>query len=145
MAVENANVFLSYNVGASSDLGGVSQLVSMYKPTFIFLQEVTLITDNLVAVPGLEAYQGVSNVDPLGGGKPGTATLWLTGIEGVVVTNIVSRRVQYITTANDGIFINLYAPSGTQGERERRLLFNQDLLPMVLAAPPRPTLVGDWN
>ena len=122
MDVSNDNVFLSYNVAARSDLGGVSQLVAMLQPTFIFLQEVTLSSENLVAVPGLEAYQGVSNVDPLGGGKPGTATLWKSGIEGIVVDNIVSRRMQYITTGNDGIFINLYAPSGSQGERDRSVL-----------------------
>ena len=79
------------------------------------------------------------------GNKPGTATLWKSGIEGIVVDNIVSRRMQYITTGNDGIFINVYAPSGSQGEQERRVLFSQDLLTLVEAAPTRPTLVGDLN
>ena len=145
MDVEYNNVFLSYNVAASTDLGQVSQLVAMFKPTFIFLQEVTLDSDSLVAVPGLYGYRGVSNVDHLGATKPGTATLWRTDVEGVVVSNLVPRRVQYITTGNDGIFINLYLPSGSQGERERRVLLTQDLMPMLQAAPARPTLVGDWN
>ncbi len=76
MDVSNENVFLSYNVAARSDLGGVAQLVAMVQHTFIFLQEVTLSSDNLVEVPGQEAYHGVINVDPLAGGKPDTATLW---------------------------------------------------------------------
>ena len=80
MDVLNENLFLSYNVAARSDLGGVAQLVAIVQPTFIFLQEVTLSSDNLVTVPGLESYQGVSNVDPQGGNKPGTATLWKSGI-----------------------------------------------------------------
>ena len=107
MDVESTNVFLSYNVAASSDLGGVSQLVAMFKPTFIFLQEVTLDSDSLVKVPGLYGYRGVSNVDHLSVTKPGTATLWRTDVEGVVVSNLIPRRLQYITTGNDGIFINL--------------------------------------
>ena len=143
MDVSSNNVFLSYNVAAHSDLGGVSQLMAMLQPMFIFLKEVTLSSDNLVAMPWREAYQGVSNVDPLTGGKPGTDTLWRSGIEGVVVNNLVSRCLQYITTGEDGIFINLYAPSGSQGEGDRRVLFGQDLLAMVEAAPTRPTLVGD--
>ena len=97
-------------------------------------------SDNLVTVPGLESYQGVSNVDPQGGNKPGTATLWKTGIEGVVVNNIVPRGMQFITTGNDVTFINVYAPSGSQGERERRELLSQDLFTLVEAAPTRPTL-----
>ena len=60
MAVQNTNVFLSYNVAASSDLGGVIQLVTMFKPTFIFLQEVPLDSDSLVKVLGLHAYQGLA-------------------------------------------------------------------------------------
>ena len=59
----------------------------------------------------LGAYQGVGNVDLEYGNKPGTATLWKTGIEGIVVCIIVPRRLQYITTDKDGIFINLYARS----------------------------------
>ena len=54
MDVPNENVFLSYNVAARSDLSGVAQLVAMLQPMFIFLQEVTLMSDNLVAVLGLE-------------------------------------------------------------------------------------------
>ena len=38
MDVANINMFLSYNVAASTDLGQVSQLVAMSRPTFIFLQ-----------------------------------------------------------------------------------------------------------
>ena len=76
-------------------------------------------------------YRGVSNVDHLGATKPGTATLWRTDVEGVVVSNLIPRRLQYITTGNDGIFINLYPPSGSQGERERRVLLGQDLMPLI--------------
>ena len=74
MDVASNNVFLSYNVTASSDLGKVSQLVAMYKPSFIFLQKVTLDSDSLVMVPGLHGCIGASNVDHLGVVKPDTAT-----------------------------------------------------------------------
>ena len=85
-------------------------------------------------MPGLYGYQGVSNVDHLGVTKPRTSTLWRMDVEGVVVSNIISRRLQYFTTCNDGIFINLYPPSGYQGERERRVLLGQDLF--ALKQPP---------
>ena len=137
--------FFSYNVAASLDLVRVSQLVTLFKPTLIFLQKVTLDSDSLVKVPGLHTYQRVSNVDLLGGNKPGVATLWRKDVKGFVVSNLVPRRSQYITIGNEGIFINLYPPSGSQGERECRVLLGQDLLPLVQAVPTRPTLVGDWN
>ncbi len=59
MDVPNETVFLFYNVAARSDLGGVAQLVAMLQPMFIFLQEVTLTSDNLVAVLGLETSQAL--------------------------------------------------------------------------------------
>ena len=145
MASHNTSVYISYNIGTSSNLAGLQQLVDMYKPKFVFLQECTLDSLTLQAVLKGGDYLGVSNIDDLDRNKPGTATLWLKGLEGVVVANLVPRRIQYITTDQDGIFINSYAPTGTKGEKEHRLLFSQDLLPMVQGAPTKPIMVGDWN
>ena len=43
-----------------------------------------------------------------------------------------------------GTFINIYAPTGSQGERERNNLFSHELLPLI-NANKFPMLVGDWN
>ena len=72
-----SRTFLSYNVASSSTLSGLNLLLSLFNPTMVFLQEITLTTEQLLAIVG-GGYNGVSNVDPLEPRKPGTAVVWIT-------------------------------------------------------------------
>ena len=137
------NTFLSYNVASSSCLAGLNQLIALLNPLFIFLQENILNSEQLVAQVGSQ-FKGASNIDENETRKPGNAVLWRVGVE-VVVTNVVERRIQLIQTTKYGNFINVYAPTGNQGESARRTLFSQHLLSLTLSTSSSPILVGDWN
>ena len=136
------NKFLSYNVGSNSSLAGVNQLISLFDPLFIFLQEVTISTEQLLAQVSSD-YSGMCNTD-IDSTKPGNAVLWKKDIA-VVVVNIVVLRLQLVKSDVYGNFVNIYAPTGNQGERGRRNLFTQDLSTLIQNTFPRPFLIGDWN
>ena len=66
---------LSYNVASSSCLSGLGQLITLLSPRLIFLQEVTLTTEQLLVKVG-DDFCGLSNTDQNDPRKPGTAVLW---------------------------------------------------------------------
>ena len=107
-------------------LSGLQILINLFNPSFIFLQEVCMTTEQLLVAVGCN-FKGISKIDPNDSRRPGNAVVWRTSIENVVVSNIVTSRLQLIKTDQLGSFVNIYSPSGSQGERERCVLFNQDL------------------
>ena len=135
---------LSYNVGSSGTLAGLKQLLEMHKPDLVFLQEVTISTEQLKTHLGWK-YDGISNIDQYDQKKPGTACIWLSSLQ-VVVNNILSCRLQTLNYA-DVKYINVYAPSGTQKQRARRELFGGGLLNEIVSRTRSklPVLLGDWN
>ena len=58
-----------------------------------------------------------------------------------MVVNSVPLRLQLLRST----FINVYAPTGNQGENARRNLFSNELLTLSQTVLPKPVLVGDWN
>ena len=134
---------ISYNVASSSHLSGLNQLISIHQPIFAFLQEVTLDTNSLNSIlPSL--YKGESNLDPDCPNKPGTAIIWLRD-QNVTVFNLITCRVQILETDN-AHFVNVYGHPGTQGPRDRRLLFKNELLPYLASHQNKlPLLLGDFN
>ena len=125
------HTFISYNVAGSSSLSGLNQLLHIYKPLVIFLQEVYLSTEQTLAVVG-RGYSGSSNLDVTDFNKPGNAVIWRDFLN-VIVDNIVPLRLQVVNIQQFGTFVNVYGPTGSQGERERRSLFTQDLLPLLIS------------
>ena len=121
---------LSYNIGSSSGLAGLSQLLHSFSPTFGFLQEIKLTTPQLKAQLG-PLYDGCSNIDTEDSNKPGTAIIWKAGLS-VEVVNIVSCRIQILKTEGTQ-FVNVYGHPGTQGQRSWKHLFRDDLLPFVVS------------
>ena len=83
---------LSYNVASSSNLAGLTQLLNIFKPKVVFLQEVCLDTQSLLSIIG-NVYTGQSNLDPNDINKPGTAILWSNEFKGYVF-NLVPCRIQ---------------------------------------------------
>ena len=141
MELENENTCLSYNVKSEHELANLGLLVQILRPKYIFIQEITLSTDQLEAkIPG---YKGAVNLDPADRRKPGTAVLWRQDLL-VRVVAIVPCRMQHVAT-QDGSFINIYPQSGTKHEKSRRELFNNNLFPILQAPGPKPIMVGDWN
>ena len=138
-----SNLIISFNVGSSSSLAGLYQLIRLFDPLFVFLQEVTITSEQLIAQVG-GSYLGICNTDENDGNKPGTAVLWKKGSDAVVV-NVVPLRLQLLKSNVYGNFINIYAPTGNQGEQARRHLFTTELLSLTQTSVPQPVLIGDWN
>ena len=124
-----SNQYLSYNVAGSSSLSGINQLLYIFKPILIFIQEINISTEQMLAQIKGE-YKGLCNIDSNDSNKPGNAVLWRAGLE-VLVTNVVPLRLQHITCKGHGSFLNIYAPTGSQGVRGRRNLFLNDIFPLV--------------
>ena len=135
-------IILSYNVAGGSNLSGLNQLLTMFKPKLVFLQEVTLTSGQLKAVLGGQ-YDGVCNIDSENSKKPGVAIVWQIGVN-VEVTNLVPCRIQVVKCLGEQ-FVNVYGQPGTQGQRARRILFGEDLLNLLSSGDRLPVLVGDWN
>ena len=112
--------FLSYNIGSSSSLSGLLQLLNEFTPIVAFIQEISITTDQLNTLL-VSHYIGQCNNESCQPCKPGTAFVWLRSLE-VSVTNLVPNRIQTLSLGNYN-FINIYAPSGTQGQRARKQLF----------------------
>ena len=133
-----SNNFLSYNVASSTSLSGVSQLIDQLNPIFVFLQEVTISTEQLSTQFG-NNYSGICNIDPNYERKPGTAILWKKEVE-VEITNVTPGRLQVLRSKVYGDFVNVYAPTGCQGERMRRILFTQDLFDLIQSSNTPPII-----
>ena len=101
---------ISYNVASESQLSGLSQLLSVQKPSLVFLQEVTVSTAQLISLIG-SSYTGLCNTDELNPNKPGTAIVWLKDLAAEVI-NIVTCRVQLLKIWNYQ-FLNIYGYPGT--------------------------------
>ena len=43
------NLYISYTIGSNSSLAGIQQLIDIFDPLFLFLQEVTITTEQLLA------------------------------------------------------------------------------------------------
>ena len=119
---------LSYNVSSNGCLAGLKFLLDLYRPSLVFLQEITLTTPQLNTRIGA-LYQGQSNIDPSDTKRPGTACLWRADMQ-VTVNNLISCRIQSLQF-NNFRFINVYAQSGSQGQRSRKNLFGVDLLNII--------------
>ena len=134
---------LSYNVASSNDLAGLSQLLTIFEPHIVFIQEITLNSTQLLTISG-NSYTGEVNLDPNDHNKPGTAILWLKHLKGEVF-NLISCRIQGLKIMGMH-FLNIYGFPGTQGQRGRKILFGEDLLNYVIAYKHNlPILIGDFN
>ena len=81
---------MSYNACSSSSLSSVQLLITLFDPLFVFLQEVTLTTEQLLVQAG-SYYTGCSNIDINDPNKPGTAVIWKKGLDDTVI-NIVTLK-----------------------------------------------------
>ena len=89
-----SNLYLSYNVGSSSSLAGLNQLITLLNPSFVFIQEITVTTEQLLTQV-IHNFSGICNIDENDPTKPGTAVIWKKDLD-VIVENMVPLRLQLI-------------------------------------------------
>jgi exonuclease III len=139
---------VSLNVGClgnSVSKAGLRHFLRHHQPDVVCLQECNVDSDELCTVVQAEYYTGVSNIAVEEENPRGTAIIWKSSLV-VENTRIIEvNRVMSIQVAGLRI-INVYAPSGRSKRLERRILFEQVLLPAVQESLPElPVVVGDFN
>ena len=106
--------FISQNIASSRSIVRITDILKRNSPDLLFLQEVTLTTDQIqTAVQGLQ-YKCESNVDEENPTFPGTAIIWKANLPAPEVTCLVTCNIQSIKIGQQA-FYNVYAPSGSQG------------------------------
>ena len=83
---------LSLNVGMSSSLAGVADLVKFENIDIVFLQETRLISEQAEQL--LRGFKAVSNIDEEDITKPGITLAWRQELPVENVSNLVSCRLQ---------------------------------------------------
>ena len=91
----NSSKIMSSNVGSSSSLNGLLQLLEEFKPLIVLAQEISISSSQLNTLLGRD-YQGICNNDAPSCTKPGTAFIWSKNIE-VTVVNLIPCRLQKLT------------------------------------------------
>ena len=142
---------VSHNVGGSTRLK-VIDLLTRFKPDVLSLQENVLKTNELKQMVKRQGYEAECNFDE--SGKPGTAMIWKTCLQVLAPPQPIEARTMQVLKIKDRggeeklIVINVYAPSGSAGKREREELFKGALtrsLRSCRGEGGRFLLMGDWN
>ena len=143
----------SHNVGGiSAHLGGLLHYLKSDAPDLVLLQEVPAIidTDSMKAKVNPLGYDASCNVNAEDGNSVGTACLWknTVPIESIFVNDIEPNRIQIVTVYNQ-VFVNVYAPAGTDQRPQRRDFYGQILFRGVSSLKSQhgvlPIIVGDHN
>ena len=117
---------LSLNVGMNHSLAGLSSLVVVNNVDIVLLQEVTIPQDQFDSLVGSFGFKGEVNIDPDSPSKPGTAVAWrhCISIDHIFTTNLCRSQLLKIGSF---VFINIYAPSGSEKRHDRSIFFAQDI------------------
>ena len=139
-------VISSLNIGGSTTLAGLLSMLRLDKPHLVMLQEVKVNTEQLNVQVAKYGYQAVSNIDVNNPSALGTGVVWQSHLPVSDIFSVVECRAQALTLGQY-TFINIYAPSGSQGRQARRDFFGQDLFRAIRGLPGSscPILVGDFN
>ena len=138
---------LTMNIASSKKTERIVDIIKTEQPDLFLLQEVTLSSGELRAALQNLQYKCESNLDPDSTSTPGTAAVWKADLPAPFVTTLVTCQVQEVKFGHQA-FLNIYAPSGSQGRRARSELFTRDLFPHLLqhqGSGLLPVLAGDWN
>ena len=121
-------------------------LLSVERPDLLLAQEVLLSSQDLLLKVNPYGYNCESNLNVLKPTKPGTAVIWREGVPVAETRVIVEGRLQSVMVGSV-TFLNMYAPSGSAGRREREKLFTSELFHELATAGQAglPWLAGDWN
>ena len=87
---------LSLNVGMSSNLAGLTTLLSVNPVDLILLQEIRISDEQINATLGRLGYTAVVNIDMDSPTSPGTAVAWKNIFSEVEVFTLIKCRCQMI-------------------------------------------------
>ena len=101
---------LSLNVGMSSTLAGLTNLLRMENIDIVLLQEVKSTEEDIDSLVNSLGFQSRVNNDSDSPTKPGTAVLWRKSVKVQDVISFLTGRIQ-IVLMESCIVVNIYAPS----------------------------------
>ena len=136
---------ITFNVGSSSTLGGLTSILNIEKPHIVMLQEVTLTSEQLTLHVSKFGYSAETNIDINNQTALGTGFVWKSNLPVSDVYNVIECRGQ---TLKLGVynFLNIYAPSGSNHKQSRRIFFGQDVFRLVRGLDKKPPIIaGDFN
>ena len=144
--MEDNIVISSLNIGGSTTLAGLLSMLRLDKPHLVMFQEVKVNTEQLNVQVAKYGYRAVTNIDVNNPSALGTGVVWQSHLPVSDVYSVVECRAQALTLGQY-TFINIYAPSGSQGRQARRDFFGQDIFRVIRGLPGSscPILVGDFN
>ena len=117
---------LSLNVGLSHNLAGLSSLVAVNNVDLVMLQEVRMSQEQFASQIEIFGFKGEVNQDLNSPSKPGTAVAWSKSLPVDHVFTTVLCRSQLVKIG-EFVFMNIYAPSGSEKRQERSSFFAQEL------------------
>ena len=111
--------------------------------SFLRLHDVDVALLQEIATPSFNfpGYEEAVNVGPR---RRGTAILFKQGLPVSHVTRLPSGRAMS-ARLQDMTLINIYAPAGTQGRKEREHFFTTEIAPLLASAGGRFLWAGDFN
>ena len=136
---------LSLNVGLSHNLAGLSTLVTANNVDLVMLQEVRMSQQQFDSHIEKIGFKGEVNIDLDFPCKPGTAVAWSKCLPVDHVFTTVLCRSQLVKIGKF-VFMNIYAPSGSEKRQERSSFFAQELFTIFNMFPhSNYFLSGDYN
>ena len=134
--------FFSLNVNHMSNCGGLLLFLKQYRPHIVALQEISLSSENLSSLVQRYGYKAfVSRIDS----RPGVGFVYHQSLGVLDILPLEPGRLLQLKVDEFLTFINIYAPSGSQGRAARRTMFTETLLRNLKPRHSQPILLGDFN
>ena len=137
---------LSLNIGMTENLVGLIAVIRDKNPDFIFLQEIRISTEQLLASVSMMGYMAEVNRNEGDSSKPGTAMVWKScyQVQGLAV--LVQCRCQ-VAFLDNYLLVNVYAHSGSDRKFERGNLFSKHVFQFLSIHASSYSLIfgGDFN
>lgn len=133
---------ITHNINHHYQLCGVKDLIIKNQIDIIFLQEISLTTENLQNFVHYLNYDAYVSLKP--DNQPGVGVIFKKNFNSVHFVNIEPGFMLFCKFENTS-FINIYAKSGNCGKNERRILFGDTLVNFVNKCDHKPILLGDFN
>ena len=139
----NDFVVFSLNVNHMTNLGGMLAFVKQYKPHLVAIQEIVQTGEELSLLTRRYGYTAFVSLPS--DGNPGISWIYRDNIPVKNIHVLQPGRLILLEIDGGPSFVNVYAPSGSQGRAARRIFFGDTILRNLSSMKHLPYLIGDFN
>ena len=126
-----------------TNLGGLIAFLKQYSPHLVAVQETIHNTEELSLL--VKRFQYTAFVSKSQDQQPGIAFIYQDILPVKDIHVLQPGRLLQIYIEDGPSFVNVYAPSGSQGRAARRILFSDTLFRNLSNKANLPYLIGDFN